>query len=947
MIRPCGTAASRRGRAASLALAASVCLSLAAGAQPAPEARGAGVPQHVPPRQFLYRPTTAYRNYAFEDYRLPETSFYARTNYYGPMGNLLINGYDLYRWSEIRANAATSQVPNSVVSKSGRFGAFKYTAVAKESYKDWATSFIVGDDIRTVFTPLTMRWAGVNGVRLDAVYRHTSMALFGSRPTSVPGGSGGEQRNMPLMSGGHIEHEFGALRVGATVLNHHLFDSRQDEFDFRGELQAEQPQPGYLIVRFRDDSPLDETGGPVISQVRLKVNGEERPDLRPTLVRMSSRNPTALGRTNRVTGQFLRTVYRDEGTKYVDYLYLQRHLAGESVRNVNLDELVRWIEIIPPGQELAADGEWVIQAYFDLRAEEYVQRVEVEVLVGNDYRIDVLGIYDSDPRQFADESRWRIGGVEGEARAEGNIQDLSNYGWVHIDVGAYTGRAVFGVNASWEWGNASIRAEAVRSVDYRRYPDGPPDHRDERSLLGVKDWQGERTSTRDKAYYVAGDWQGERWGVGGEIYHMGPNFHRGMPIPAREDPASIGERAPPHDGFVEDNDDNDRWPDRGAGEYRQGHHGGLFTDPDGVFPGNDADHDGIPDTNRNQNSIPDYDESFLLYDVEPDMYVYGRDWNHNGVVDEREDDELPDYPYRIDTRGAHLFGRMRLLDGLWVTLGRHAGEGVAGGGRNDADYLQVLYQQGDPSWGRVRFENLLERVCDDIVDDYRIFEEVLDRPIAGGGFIFRGARGYNPVDVADRLEWRDSWERQHYLEGEWRPGRSARLYGNVRYSVNYQQGGLIIEGRDLGKDQVHLFSAVLKGEYVWEPARGWQVTAQTKGMRLRRKRDTATMALIDEWTVIPIAKVRCTLTPRTELWLGTQGLPGLPMRRQDRTDGFNSREEQVRIVQLTNRSGYLGYEIVTTLGWKSTLKDYDDPARELDDMDVTSVFLRVLLGFVD
>ena len=928
-----------------LGVSAWVCLAASvAGTQPSGTSGGSRVPQYVPSRQLLYRPTTSYRDHAFDDFRLPETSLYARTNYYGPMGDFLINGYDLYKWSEVRADGTTSQVPNSLVSKYGRFRAFKYTAVAKESYKDWATALIVGDEIRTVFTPLTMRWAGVNGVRLDALYRNTSMALFASRP----GGAGGEQRDGPLVSGGHIEQDLGALRVGATALSHHLFDSRQDEFDFRGELQAGQVQPSYLIVRFRDDSPQDETGGPVISEVRLKVNGEERPDLRPTLVRMNSRNPTALGRTNRLTGQFIRTVYRDEGTKYVDYLYLQRYLAGENVRNVNLDELVRWIGIVPPGQELVVDGERVIQAYFDLRGEQYVQRVEVEALVGNDYRIDVLGIYDADPRQLVDESRWQLGGVEGEARANGNIQDLSNFGWAHIDVGAYTGRAVFGVNASWEWGNGSIWAEVARSIDYRRYPDGPPDHRNEKSLLAVKDWQGKRTSTRDKAYYVAADWQGERWALGGEVYHMGPNFHYGI-IPSRQAPASIGEQQrrgqAPHDGFVEDNDDDDRWPDRGAGADRQGHFGGLATDPDGVFPGNDADHDGIPDTNRNQNNIPDYEESFLLYDVEPDIYAYGRDWNHNGVPDHREDDELPDYPYRIDTKGAHLFGRMRLLDGLWVTLGRHAGQGVAGGGRNDADYLQVLYQHGEPLWGRVRFENLVERVHDDIVDDYRIFEEVLDRPTVGGGFIFRGARGYNPVDVADRLEWRDSWERQHYLEGEWRPLPRLRLEGNVRYSVNYQQGGAIIEGRDLGKDQVRSSSAVIRGEYVWEPARGWQVTAQAKGMRLRRKRDTATMALIDEWTAIPIAKVRCAVTRRTELWLGTQGLPGLPMRRQDRTDGFNSREEQVRTVQLTSRSGYLGYEIVTTLGWKTTVKDYNDPSRELDDLQMTSLFLRVLLGY--
>ena len=84
--------------------------------------------------------------------------------------------------------------------------------------------------------------------------------------------------------------------------------------------------------------------------------------------------------------------------------------------------------------------------------------------------------------------------------------------------------------------------------------------------------------------------------------------------------------------------------------------GGDFTY--GVYPGLDADQDGQPDTNVNRNEFADYVEPFLMYYVEPDEFVYGDDFNNNGVVDGRENDNRPDYPYPLDTDGYHVFGEL-------------------------------------------------------------------------------------------------------------------------------------------------------------------------------------------------------------------------------------------------------------------------------------------------
>lgn len=910
-----------------------------------------GVDQLVPSRELLYRSPQAYDNYGIEDFRLPETSWLARRNYYGPMGNYLVNGYDAYQWTETRANSQLGDVPTSTLGKP-RMNIFQQNVVARESHKGWATALILGEEIHTFFTPLTLSMTGINGVRFDGQrdFRlfSTRLSMLGSRWSSPvwTGNVTGEQqdtrRSTSNLVAAHADVQVGRLTSGLTMVNHHNDDTKQESFSLKGHLQSTQVKPSFIVVRFSDDSPLDQEGGAVVNDVILLVNGEERRDLRPTFVRINSGNPTALGRSNRLTGQFNRTVYSDGGIKFADYFYLLDHLVGKSVSNVNLEELVRFVQVVPPAAGLEASGDWVIMAWFDLQGEEYVREIEVRALVGNDYRIDVVGLYDDDPRQRTYEGRWSAGGAEGQARSPGNVQDLSNLDWVHIDAGAWTGRFVLGWNGSWEGRDGRIRWEYARSLDYFQYPDGNPTHREPKEMAGVQPWDGAISTHSEDAYYLTAEWGRGPWEWGAEVFSLPDRFDRKMPTTSSFNTAFS-------DGFVEDNDDHDSWPDAGPGD-RPRHFGDKSSDPDGVFPGKDDDHDGIPDTNRNQNELPDYEEAFLLFYVEPDEYVFGRDWDHNGVADEREDDVEPDYPYQLGQQGKHVHGRMHLrsawLPGVFTFgLGRLDAEGISNGGRNDTDYGQLIWNARLPGVAQVRFETLLERVHDDVENPYFRLEEILGEPLGSGGFTFAGATAYNRKLVRDPLEWRNSRVRQHYLQGEARPLPGLKVWGNIRYSINDQQGGVLIEGRDLGKDQISLWTSVIKAEYVWQPSRSWLIFGQAKTLLLREDRLSVPTDLQDQRTFVPIIKGRYALTPRTELWLGAQGLPGLPLIVDDNADGFNSRDERVWVAQVTNNSPYLGYDVSMSLGLKRVDRDYKDPTRDLDDVQIVSVFMRVLLGY--
>lgn len=914
----------------------------------ASEGSGVGVPLYVPGRSFIHRSEPAYHNLAFEDYEIPETSLipqFARRNYYGPLGNHLIDGYSVYSWRELRAPVGTEVGTRSSMGKAGRYNLFQRNIVAHESYGGWAARLIIGDEIRTAFTPLTFSQAGVNGLRLDVEAGGTRFSGMASRyrhPLWNGGLSRPQVRDSSLLLGGHAERDVGALTLGATGVHFNIIDSEQDEFALRGSLESVQGLPSWIVVRLSDDSPQDESGGPVISKVRLRVNGQSRDDLEPLVVRLDSRNPTYVGVTNRITGQFLRTPYPDESTRYADVFYLQRHMAGENVsRNTNLPELLREIQIVPAGGRLQADGYTVYEFFYDLSREPYVGQVEVEALVANDYRMEVYGLSEVEPASTREEARWRIGAVEGRERAAGNVQDLSNMRWVRMDAGAWTGRSVVGFDGKWEALGGRVRWEYARSLEYHQYPDGRPGYRSDRELQSVRSWLGDRSVVGDASYYVTAEWSGARWAGGGEVFSIGPEFTR-LLISTDAGNLLAGEEIT--DGFIEDNDDDDRWPDRGPG-VRWGHLGAAEDDPDGIFPGNDQDNDGIPDTNRNGNELPDYEEPFLLFEVESPAYFYGRDWNHNGMPDEREDDLEPDLPYQLDQEGTHFFGKLFLPGGLTLTAGRLDAHGIAGGGRNDATYAGAEVRQTWPGGAAIRLESFLQRVHDDIENPYQIFEETLSLPDGQASYHTPGSRIYEFQIVQDLLEWRNSVDRQHYAEGQWKPRPEMRLWANLRYAVNRQLESELVGGADQRADEIRLLSGVAKAEYAWHASERWDVTFQAKGLLLRLERDSLPVDLQDEWTLVPIVKAQCRLTPRSRLSLGTQGLPGLPLRRRDRDDGRDSLKETVRIVELSNRSTYYGYEISTNLGLRTTRRRYDLVSRTDDEVDVTSVFVRVFLGY--
>ena len=86
------------------------------------------------------------------------------------------------------------------------------------------------------------------------------------------------------------------------------------------------------------------------------------------------------------------------------------------------------------------------------------------------------------------------------------------------------------------------------------------------------------------------------------------------------------------------------------------------------------------------------------------------------------------------------------------------------------------------------------------------------------------------------------------------------------------------------------------------------------------------------------------MTPRTTFRFGVQGLPFWKYRLKDNGNDWNSFEQNVYVLMMTNRSDYFGYEIVTNAGMTLDSRTYDNPFRGADNTDIMATFVQIVAG---
>ncbi len=856
--------------------------------------------------QLLYNETPLYENYGIQGYRHYGRGLIGRSTefIYDDLGEFLMDGIPIYTLREDRV--VTELVPpGSVLNKHFLYwGYLSGLAIASDKYNGLSTRLLIGDHIRTHFTPLTLDLAALNGIRwdLDTGKQRTSIVVSRrDRPIWRMSETGRHlQMNFATyLLGGHWEMNLGPLKIGATYTNQYRVDSLigLEWNDFRGATPLNFSPVQLLVVKFANAN--EQIGSNVrIFDVRLTLNGQPT-DIRPVVTRHDSRviNP------NYPNGDRFFPIWQSI-PPFVEFILgaFPQEQPG------------------PQGYVEARDTEYLLY-WFELPEDIDIDQASFDALVANNYAIYVSEVFaylpylpKTDPGE-----RNRATYFYQVAGTKKAVSDMSNLDWVHFDYGRQTSNMVFGINAESNVKGFQFKGEYNVNLNYLQYPNP----------------EGARSRRSSTAYFlnVRKDLN-DHLAIGGEYLNMDPDYstkitvHDEGYISYTADPgAPYGSADIPH-GFrrdynntiemdtVDDNDDKDPFPDF------------YFIlsegDNDGIFPGSDEDLDGRPDINENNNTLPDYIEPFMLYAVDPDEFVYGDDLNNNSVIDVREDDRKSDYPYDQNLRGFHLFTQLKPIGPLILTAGHYDTRQIWGGGQNEVTYTKLDYQRDFTSLATVQFVDFLKWVRDNIRNDvYR--------------FTYSNT-GFETIFYEDALYMQNSLVNTAFVKFRLYRFRPFYMGINALHEVNQQKATYLRE-----VNWIRRWSIVFRSDYTWQFG-PFSVMPQTKFMVQKIADDRNVIKPAHELFFYPIFRVVYELAPNTTLRLGAQGFPFLKSRFINLINEEVNYESQDYIVSLSNVSSYSGYLIGLNVGYQLKLLRMMDRKRRFEDRDYTFFFIRLIVS---
>ena len=929
-----------------------------------------------------------YLNYGRKEYD-PYPSVINARNRYDRLGNYLSRGFNVFTWEFSRPghsqiNTRTAQY----------LGWFTNLVMLNDSYKGWNYRMTLGEDIRTKFTDLTFQDPRFFGIILDGASsdnRFTLLLSQGGDLMNTPKFStfrSTTERSPVLVMGGHWETKLGnVLRLGATYYNQHMANTFDDQGDFlKGDTPYSMLPPSFIDVIIEDDSPNDVAIGARVYDVDVVIIGESRgqpvrltsiegdaEEYDPTLkiVNPVGDRPEGLevaGPLDQVVFEFRMpqftipdpTTYSDDPDSPIpgftiksvrfsadvegDYRIRirQRHLFfSQRAHDKNVTRLAEGNEDYAPGGSRYVNPFTGLGGANALMTVDQLAQSQPEVFRNWPVQPDPATTPVSPYLQF----QWDL---EDPSRAAYTVvrsdgRDTSRK-VVSFDYGIPTGQALWGMDWDLTVKGLSIRGEIVTNPQNFIFPVGSN--------------AGDRFQKRAWGYFVTAVKEAGPLGIGAEIFNMDPDYsgnydsiRGGLPL-FTDDCINCPQM---QEFFImTDNDDNDQWPDEMNNERPS-----AEKSDSGIFPGLDENNDLVPDSDQNVNGTPDWTEPILFYDADPPDFIYGIDFNNNSVVDYRENDALPDYPYPRDRRGTHLLVNRDGLGawGKWLTLGMYRMKEPAGGNEANAVYARYEHNFVSPYFGRVRINDDVKLVKDSVRDPVYIWRDVgfterIPSPyphLTGAKLEARDLNSQLLPPSDDALSMRNSLVNTLFLSSTFKQIANLNLSNNVLWVRNSQRQDEFDDGTVQEEGIVSQFAMVNKIDYTISVG---DLTIRTmfKHLLMRKHSDALEEATGEgsssSFSIFsPIVRTRFDLTPKSNLQLGIQGMPFWRHRHVDRVDSIRDFKEWTRVAMMSNRSDHYGYNLSSQFGYIRTDREFDDPTRAADNLNNARLFFDVVAGF--
>ena len=806
---------------------------------------------------------------------------------YDPFGSYLLPGQDAYRsewWLDHRGSAPKE---NWWVKGKPGYDVFQNLMVANDGIGSWSSRITVGKRIRTLFTPSTLWITNMDGMRFDASNRKNNFTFIAS-----PGSNS--------RYGIHWESVLGDTMVlGATFAVH----QRGTQPYYIPYSTRDFLRIVYVIIT--DERPGDPYKGAQVKDCHILADGHLR--IEPHKIKMLKevnylrRKPDAIGieeywmggqsfiPTSSLSGYWLTSrmsfdrLFEKDRTKIGGVgLYETDAKKGDGTY-IEQDPNYRYAEEVSPthvGYYEAFDNNALIYEF--VMPENFLQsnKIQIKVLVGGDYAIDSYLIFARKGADFGTdgdwESKWNFTRERFNIRsAQGYPTDGSNFKWVTETYDQATGLAVLGVNMRLNYMGFKVNAEFVENYNYYKYP-YPTFYS---GTGGRYERSGSHRREIARAYYITmlkSLDKKEHWNLGLEFFRYPLEFQAGH----------VGGT---HGGFrlVDDNDDLD-----------DGSH---------EFPGLDIDRDLEIDTQGQA-----YMEGAYYYD--PGDFVYGDDFDLNGVVDSRQNDSAPDYPYYTDRQGSHTLLQYKPSEYSIWTIG----------------YTDVwrLYYKGKTIVKYGKMEHWWH------------------------------LKHFGPVSLHSNLKYyptmRGSYHTVMYLQTHFNRVPGLNVYNFFRWNADimrkkeydklydrYKIDPILSQWLGDFKQYLDSWAWVGKADYGFT---FWKIDMRFF-YKYYRKWYSGSKFLggkNDHWTnIYPIFRTDIEIAPKTQLRMGIQGFRWLPTKYRRETDRLGDYDSFGYLIAIQNRSMFSGYNMLVTAGIRKDRKIWvHDPAK-LKEGGYTTAYVSI------
>ena len=795
-----------------------------------------------------------YSNYAREPYQRYVDIALEGDYFYDLYGNYVTHGWLIFTTSQSQPEQF-----GSAVFKAGRFGGwFNRLLISADAKGQHQYALMISNELRTTLTPMTFSKPRWDGVQFDWASDKIETTIIYSRVSS-PGGSSTDDKarrlsNATSMYGGRVEVQVGDFAtLGFTSVNSHQSNTLHDGFvgnPFSGELTIDQNNTlSFIQIELRDDSPADDAGGaayfPAGSDIVITYNRRDEE-----------------GRK-----------IRDEG------------------KRIGFEPIVEG-GFIEEGF-LSADGSEVIRLKYDFNsstfvnrasaAKEDIEKVEFKLVLGNDYQV-----WMTSSQQLTSSS-----GVVPllVTRAEGNVQDNTNLRVVHFEYGLPTATQILGTTLELnEVFGFDFYGEYDVSYSFTKYPNlGKANHSTSSGIAGARFAPAWMMNLSRVSYPHF---------VFGEAYSINPRYNTRTFVTAYDGFIDYENERLHVVELVEDNDDQDRFPDTIRKDW-------LGGDTE-VFPGWDENNDFISDFNQNDNqtianSVPDYEEAFLRHNVDRPEFLFGIDMNNNLWIDRFENDEDPDYPYGKDHEGYNLYAGTHLTPDIRLTAGVLREELISSNQKNHTNYLLFTMDRDVPEWGRFRLFDMIKSVEDNIADD--LLQWTPDTNLRTGDL----------TAVVDPLVAPDTWINTFWFGHDYHQG-GLRMSNYLKWDYyNQRKDKQELTLLDLGKleEEDYFFGLIDKASFRFQVGSVW-IEPRWKS----------------EYRLQTLDLVKGNTEKRKELAQIGGAIAGLPLLSHTTVQGgiefsyVNDLEGDAdengihAAVQFTNVSDYLGYKLTGQVGLK-------------------------------